>query len=140
MGKALIGLFLGALALSIITTLYHTAAFPGMVDDGQYALIWLFHTIPTGAALGLATQQALFSEGGWKRAIRCFAGVVLGLVPFGVWAYIQITLDPFRAPVILWEMAKLFVPSFVWLFLLLVGGAASLRRRSVTAEKSDTEN
>ena len=102
--------FLGAVALGSATAYYHQSLPPDQVGEVLWGLI-LLQAVPSGAALGLATELALRVPLGGRRALCCFAGGLLGLVPPGIWAWLAVSGDPFHALPKLWATLVLCLPT-----------------------------
>jgi len=124
---AFLAALLGALGLSILTTLYHVWLFPDLIGAGQYERIWFLHTIPTGVLLGLGSAIALRTKPGLAKLFKCVAAAVLGLVPFGIWVYIYSYADPIHALPIFVQAVTFFVPSLLWVLFLVTTGLFQLR-------------
>lgn len=123
----LLGSLLGAIGLSILTTLYHQRVFPDLIHGGQYERIWFLHTLPTGALLGFGSLLALRSKPGIGKLFRCLAAALLGLVPFGIWVYLHLAADPIHALPLLLQATTFFVPSLLWILSLILTGLFQLR-------------
>ena len=138
--KGLASALLGAAALGSATAYYHQSLPPDQVGEIQWGLI-LLQAVPSGAALGLATELALRAPLGGRRALCCFAGGLLGLLPPGIWAWLAVSGDPFHALPKLWATLVLCLPTLGAIFAMNLWGLASLRPvRFRTKEKESDES
>ena len=127
------------MALGSATAYYHQSLPPDQVGEVLWGLI-LLQAVPSGAALGLATELALRVPLGGRRALCCFAGGLLGLVPPGIWAWLAVSGDPFHALPKLWATLVLCLPTLGAIFAMNLWGLASLRSvRFRTKEKESDE-
>jgi hypothetical protein len=137
--RYVISTLLGALLL-MGATWYYLQQAPVFPED---ALVWrllLLQAFPSGVALGLAVALALRVPRGKRRALCCFAGGLLALVPPGVWAWLAISGDPLHALPRLWETLVFCVPTLGAVFVLTTWGLLCLRpTRFFSQEKPDQE-
>lgn len=138
--KGLLGAFLGAVALGIATASYHQSLPPDQVGEILWGLLFL-QAVPSGALLGLATELALRAPLGGRRALCCFVGGLLGLVPPGIWAWLAVSGDPFHTLPKLWATLVLCLPTLGAIFVMNLWGLANLRPvRFRTKEKESDES
>ena len=129
----------GALALGAVTATYHQSLPPEQAGEILWGMI-LLQAVPSGAVLGLATEGALRAPAGLPRALCCFAGALLALVPPGIWTWLAVSGDPFHALPRLWATLLLCAPTLGGAFLMNLWGLASLRPvRFRTKEKNRDE-
>lgn len=141
--RPLWGAFLGALLLSAATAYYHTSLPPEQAGEILWGIV-LLQALPAGLALGVAASLALRVPVGVRRALCCFAGSLLALVPVGVWAWVAVNGDPFHALPKLWATLVLCMPTLGASFVMTLWGFASLRparfRATVAESEPDREN
>ncbi|WP_395088348.1 hypothetical protein [Armatimonas sp.] len=138
--KGLLGAFLGAVALGIATASYQQSLPPDQAGEILWGLIFL-QAVPSGAALGMGAELAMRAPAGRHRALCCFAGGLLGLVPPGIWAWLAVSGDPFHALPKLWATLVLCMPTLGAILVMNLWGLASLRPvRFPTKEKESDES
>ena len=124
--KGLVGILTGAVTLSGLTALYHQSVLP----DQQAGVAWdilLLQAAPAGAALGLASEIAVRVPPGGRRALCCFAGGLLSLVPLGVWCWLTVSGDPFEVIPTLLRLLLFSAPTLAASFLMSLWGLVNLR-------------
>jgi hypothetical protein len=124
--RGLVGVLLGAVALGGLTAFYHQSLPP----DQQTGVAWdilLLQAAPAGAALGLAGEIALRVSIGGRRALCCFAGGLLSLVPLGVWCWLTVSGNPFEAIPSILRLLLLSAPTLAASLLMSLWGLVNLR-------------
>jgi hypothetical protein len=124
--KGIISGLAGAVALGAATAYYHLSLPPEQAQGVVWGTV-LLQAAPSGAALGAATELALRAPAGGRRALCCFAGALLALVPVGIGAWLAVNGDPFHALPRLWASLLLSMPSLGAIFVMNLWGVASLR-------------
>jgi hypothetical protein len=124
--KGLWGSLTGALALGGLTAYYHASLPPETAGEIIWGIV-LLQAAPAGALVGLMSELALRAPLGGRRALCCFSGSFLALVPPGIWAWLAVSGDPFHALPKLWATLVLCLPTLVASVLLTVWGLVSLR-------------
>ena len=125
-----LGGVVGAIGLSAISSVYHRLFFGPILNDGQYAMVWMF-TVPAGAILGFSTAYALTTFQNRPVPAGLAGTIAFGLVavPLGFYLFLTTMNSPntgttpiaafcgsllFALPTILWMVALL-----IWSFRLL---------------------
>jgi hypothetical protein len=121
------------------TAYYHMSLPPDRAGEILWGLI-LLQAAPAGAALGFATGLALRVPVGGRRALCCFAGGLLALVPPGIWAWLAVSGDPFHALPKLWATLLLCLPTLGASLLMTLWGLASLRPARFRRDQKETDN
>lgn len=124
--KGLLGSLGGAVALGALTAFYHQSLPPDQVTGVAWDIL-LLQAAPAGAALGLAGEIALRVPVGGRRALCCFAGGLLSLVPLGVWCWLTVSGNPFEVIPRILRLLLLSAPTLAASFLMSLWGLASLR-------------
>ena len=138
--RGILGGTLGALVLGVCTAYYQQKLPPEQADGIQWGLV-LLQAAPSGAVLGLATELALRASSGGRRALCCFAGALLALVPPGIWAWLAVSGDPFHALPKFWATLLLCLPTLGAVFVMNLWGLASLRpARFQKKENNEAKN
>lgn len=136
--RGLWGALLGAVALGSATAYYHQNLPPDQVNETLWGLIFL-QAVPSGAALGLATEIALRVPFGRRRALCCFMGALLALVPLGIWGWLAVSGDPFHALPKLWATLVLCMPTLGATTVMNLWGVFNLRPGRFRAKENESD-
>jgi hypothetical protein len=134
--KGLWGGLLGALTLGASTAYYHTQ----LPSQTAGEIVWgvvLLQAAPAGLLLGTATEWALRVPVGGRRALCCFLGGLLGLVPPGIWGWLAASGDPLHALPKLWETLVLCMPTLGASAVLTIWGVTNLRPARFRKKEGD---
>ena len=137
--KGTLGSLGGAVALGALTAFYHQSLPPDQLTGTQWGLL-LLQAAPAGMALGLAGTLALRVPVGGRRALCCFAGGLLSLVPLGIWCWLTVSGNPFEAIPNVIRLFLLSAPTLAASSLMSLWGLVSLRParfRTKEQESSD---
>ena len=115
-----LGVVVGAIGLSVISSVYHWLFFRPALNDGQYGMVWIF-TVPVGAILGFSTAYALTEFR--KRPVPAgLAGIVaFSLVAAPLGLYLFLTTTNSTTPIAAFCGSLLFaLPTMLWMIALLI--------------------
>lgn len=132
---ALVGAFLGAIALSLLTVLFYVLFEPEALKDGQFGMVFMA-TVPFGALLGGVSGAATAllaiakpESAGWV----CVVGgaLIAGLALLVTWLFVISTTNPEQRGLrgfLLGLIHPGWGAPFVWALAQMLWGASLVRR------------
>jgi hypothetical protein len=125
MNAVMLGRYIGAIGLPLLSAVYHWYFFPAAIYDGQYALAFLGNAIAgfiLGSVTGFAQQRSPINRSRAAGACLTGASFVLLLFSLSLW-FVVTNQDSWHTRLLacLWHMG-FCLPLLAWILFLYVLG------------------